>query len=57
MLKTGLKKRSVRDDGITFMGFFKVKNTGPTFHSIVIFFFLQINLKWKSFELTERAKR
>lgn len=56
MLKTGLKKRSVRDDGITFMGFFKVKNTGPTFHSFVIFF-LQINLKWKSFELTERAKR
>lgn len=57
MLKTGLKKRSVRVDGITFIGFFfKVKNTMLTFNSFVIFF-LQINLKWKSFELTERAKR
>lgn len=41
MLKTGLKKRSVRVDGITFIGvfFFKVKNTMLTFNSFVIFFF------------------
>lgn len=57
MLKTGLKKRSVRDDGITFMGFFKVKNTGPTFHSFVIYFFFADKSQMEELRINGKGKK